>query len=93
MQNFSLLNVVKNMKGMKDAPMNFRLEVFQWPSAEMKPVVLQKPPRKILLQYEALISSNTSVLSQVTYPNLRNVTDTQLYCASPIPSSAPPKET
>lgn len=74
--------------------MYFKLEVFQWPSAEMKPAVLQKPPRKILLRSEdeALFSLNTSVLLQVKYPNLRNFTYTQLYCASPIPSSAPLKQ-
>lgn len=71
--------------------MYFKLEVFQRPSAEMKPAVLQRLPRKILLRNEdeALMSLNMSVLFQVKYPNLRKFIDTQLYCASPIPSSAP----
>lgn len=45
---------------MKDALMYFSYlsEVFQWLRAEMKPAVLQKPSRKILLQEDETLFIN-----------------------------------
>lgn len=50
----------RNTKGMKDALMYFSYlsEVFQWLRAEMKPAVLQKPSRKILLQEDETLFIN-----------------------------------
>lgn len=60
MQSFHCYTRYRNTKGTKDALMYFSYlsEVFQWLRAEMKPAVLQKPSRKILLQEDETLFIN-----------------------------------